>query len=363
MAGKTEGFSYAPAGKPGPVVKRGEFLFAATHLNHAHIYGMCTGLIEAGAVLRFVYDPDPVKVKAFIESFPEAIVAGSEEQILEDREIRLIAAAHIPDRRASLGARVMAHGKDYFTDKAPFTGLDHLQEARRKVEETGQKYMVYYSERLRVECAVFAGQLIADGAIGRVLQVLGLGPHRLNAPSRPPWFFRKEHYGGILCDIGSHQIEQFLSFSGVGDAEVLKARTANYAHPQYPGFEDFGEALLVGDTGAGNYFRVDWFTPACLSTWGDSRTFILGTEGTIELRKYVNLAEEQSTDHLFLVNSEGERHLTLAGKVGYPFFGQLILDCLDRTEKAMTQSHAFKAAELCLKAQALADRIRTTTEG
>ena len=361
MAVKSEGFSYAPTGKPGPVVKKGEFLFAAMHLNHAHIHDMCMRLIEAGAVLRFVYDPDPQKLKAFVESFPEVTVADSEEQILEDREIRLIAAAHIPDQRASLGVRVMEHGKDYFTDKAPFTGLDQLAEARRKVEETGQKYMVYYSERLRVECAVFAGQLIADGAIGRVLQVLGLGPHRLNAPSRPPWFFKKEHCGGILCDIGSHQIEQFLSFSGARDAEVLQARTANYAHPQYPEFEDFGEALLVADTSAGNYFRVDWFTPAGLSTWGDGRTFILGSDGTIELRKYVNLAEEQSTDHLFLVNSEGERHLTLAGKVGYPFFGQLILDCLDRTEKAMTQSHAFKAAELCLKAQALADRVRSST--
>jgi predicted dehydrogenase len=355
---KEGGLSYVPDVKPGPVVKAGEFLFSAVHLNHAHIYGMCSGLIEAGANLHSVYDPDPNKVKAFVERFPAVKIADSEEQILEDREIGLVAAADIPDRRAALGFRVLDHGKDYFTDKTPFTTPDQLDEARRRVEETKRKYMVYYSERLHVECAVFAGQLITDGAIGRVLQVLGLGPHRLNASARPAWFFRKKHYGGILCDIGSHQIEQFLSFSGATDAELLEARTVNYAHPQYPEFEDFGEASLIGDNDAGNYFRVDWFTPAGLSTWGDGRTFILGSEGTIELRKYVNLAADKERDHLFLVNADGERHLCLAGKVGYPFFGQLILDCLNRTELAMTQSHAFKAAELCLKAQGFADKVR-----
>ena len=347
--------SYSPDGKPGPVVKKGEFLFAAMHLDHAHIYGMCRGLIEAGAELCWVYDPDPHKVKAFLEQFPEVEVAREERQILTDRRIHLVAAADMPDRRAALGFRVMEHGMDYFTDKAPFTRLEQLEEARRKVRETGRKYMVYYSERLHVECAVFAGRLIDEGAIGRVLQVLGLGPHRLNAPGRPSWFFRKRHYGGILCDIGSHQIEQFLCFSGADDAEVLHARTANYAHPRFPEFEDFGEAILLGDNGAGNYFRIDWFTSEGLSTWGDGRTFILGTEGTIELRKYVNLAVEPTTDHLFLVNADGERRLQLAGKVGYPFFGRLILDCLNRTEEAMSQAHAFKAAELCLTAQALAD--------
>ena len=40
--------------------------------------------------------------------------------------------------------------------------------------------------------------------------------------------------------------------------------------------------------------------------------------------------------------------------MGFRFFGELIVDCLNRTEKAMAQAHAFKAAELCLKAQAAA---------
>lgn len=354
---KQDGMRYAPKGKPAPVVEQGEFFIAAVSLDHGHIYGMCNGLTEAGAVLKWVYDPDPEKVNAFCKAFTQARPADSLEQVLNDPEVRLVAAAAIPSERCALGIRVMEAGKDYFTDKTPLTTLEQLEQAKAAVKRTGKKYMVYYSERLHVESAVFAGQLVRDGAIGRVLQVIGMGPHRLNAPSRPDWFFDLEQYGGILCDIGSHQIEQFLYYTGALDATVISSRVANYNHPDYPELEDFGDCMLTGDNGATQYFRVDWFTPDGLSTWGDGRTFLLGTEGTIELRKYVNVAAEQDGDHLFLVNKDGEQHFRLFGKVGFPFFGELILDCIHRTEHAMTQEHAFKAAELCVLAQRKAQQL------
>lgn len=351
-----DGMIYAPKGKPHPVVRTNEFKIAAVALEHGHIYGMCNGLTEAGATLQWVYDAHKNKVAEFQKRFPNVSVAESLEQILDDQEIKLVAAAAIPSERAALGLQVMAGGKDYFTDKCPFTTLEQLEQVREFVKQSKQKYLVYYSERLHVECAVYAGQLIQQGVIGRVLQVLGLGPHRLNAKQRPAWFFEKEKYGGILCDIGSHQIEQFLFFADAHDAEIKYARVANYSHPEYPELEDFGEANLIAGNGASNYFRVDWFTPDGLSTWGDGRTVILGTEGYIELRKYTDIARDKSSDHLYLVTNKGEQHLELAGQVGYPFFGELIVDCLERSENAMTQAHAFKAAELCLEAQ-----IKATT--
>jgi predicted dehydrogenase len=357
MSQHADGMTYAPRGAPRPVVGPGEFPIAAMHLDHGHIYGMCAGLAEAGAEVVAVYDPDPAKVDAFRQRFPQARAARSAEEILDDGRIRLVAAAAVPSERGPLGCRVMQHGKDYFTDKTPFTSLDHLAQARAVVRQTGRKYAVYYSERLHNEAGVRAGDLIAAGAIGQVVQVLGLGPHRLNAPARPAWFFERARYGGILCDIGSHQCEQFLFYTGARDARVVHSAVGNVANPDYPELEDFGEANLVADTGATGYFRVDWLTPAGLRTWGDGRTFILGTDGYIEMRKYINVATEASGDHLFLVDRQGERHLTLTGQVGFPFFGQLIRDCLERTERAMTQEHAFKAAELCLEAQARAIRV------
>jgi predicted dehydrogenase len=349
--------NYAPKGKPNPVVGPGEFTIAAIALDHGHIYGMVNGLVEAGAAVKWVYDRDSAKAEAFVLKYPQARIASSEEEILQDPQVQLIAGAAVPSRRCALGLRAMDAGKDYFTDKAPFTTLEQLEAARAKVRETGRKYMVYYSERLHSEAAIYAGQLIEQGAIGRVLQVTGFGPHRLNAPTRPAWFFEREHYGGILCDIGSHQIEQFLHYAGCKKAEVLHSKVANYNNPDYPGLEDFGDATLLGDNGATHYFRVDWFTPDGLGSWGDGRNIVLGTEGYIELRKNIDVARDKTGNHVYLVNQEGEYYFHVDGQVGYPFFGELIRDCLNRTENAMTQDHAFMAAELCLKAQEQAIRM------
>jgi predicted dehydrogenase len=358
MAAISDGMNFAPKGKPNPVVRKGEFLFSVIGLDHGHIYGMCNGLIEAGAVLKSAYDPDPQKLEKFCNAFPGVKRKTSEEAVLSDPETLLVAGAAVTSERCALGLRVMSAGKDYFTDKAPLTTLEQLEAAKAKVRETGQKYMVYYGERIHTESAVFAGQLIEQGAIGRVIQVIGLGPHRLGAAGRPDWFFKKEKYGGILCDVGSHQIEQFLFYTGAQDAAVARSQIANYHHPQYPELDDFGDATLVADNGATHYFRVDWFTPDGLQMWGDGRSFILGTEGFIEQRKYMQLGEKGSHGgHVYLANNREETYYNIDGKVGYPYFGQLILDCLNRTENAMTQEHAFKAAELSVKAQMQAVKI------
>lgn len=353
-----DGMTYVPKAFVQQVCEKGEFPIAAIGLEHGHIYGMCQGLEAAGATVVKVFDQDHRKVEQFIKQFPAAKPVSSEHEILEDRTIKLVATAHVPSERGPLGLRVMDHNKDFFSDKAPFTTLAQLEAARKKVKETGKIWAVCYSERVQNESAVFAGQLIEQGAIGRVIQVIGLGPHRLNAATRPAWFFIKEKYGGIICDIGSHQIEQFLFYAGAKDATVVSSHVANFNHPQYPELEDFGEANLIADNGATNYFRVDWFTPDGLRTWGDGRTFILGTDGYIEMRKYIDVARTEEGEHLYLVNSEGEKHFALKGKVGFPYFGQLILDCLNRTQNAMPQEHTFKAAELSLIAQEQAVRIR-----
>ena len=357
MSQKSDGMNYAPQGKPNIVVKPGEFIFAATHLEHGHIYGQCNGLIEAGAQLKWVYDADPVKVAAFKEKYPQVKIARSFDEVLADTDIKLVAAAAIPCNRGAIGCQVMEAGKDYFTDKTPFTTLDQLAQAKTVVAKTKRKYAVYFSERLHVESAMYATDLVQSGAIGKVIQVIGLGPHRLSKSGRPAWFFEKAKFGGILCDIGSHQFEQYLTFSGATDATITQAAVANYANADTPEFEDFGEASLLGNNGTSNYIRVDWFTPAGLSTWGDGRTIILGTNGYIELRKYVDVGRDKQGDNVYLVDEKGEHHINVTGKVGFRFFGQLILDCLNRTEKAMTQDHTFKAAELCLRAQLAARKI------
>ena len=185
---KADGMNYAPRGKANAICRPGEFRFAAVGLDHGHIYGMCNGLIEAGGELAWVVDSDPQRIASFCATYPGVNAARAEAEVLEDPSVRLIASAAIPCERGPLGLRVMDHGKDYFADKPPLSSLDQLDAARKKVAETRRIYAAYYSERVHVEAAVKAGDLIHQGAIGRVVQVIGLGPHRLNAPTRPPWF-------------------------------------------------------------------------------------------------------------------------------------------------------------------------------
>lgn len=349
-----DGMRYAPVGRAAPVCAPGEFRFAATGLDHGHIYGMCQGLVEAGGELVSAYDPDEARLAEFLARFPGVRSAGSEEEVLSDDSLALIACAAVPADRAAFALRAMASGKDFFVDKPALTTLAQLAAVQHAVERSGRKFAVYFSERLHVEAAVFAGALIGEGAVGRVVQVMSVGPHRLNADTRPPWAFDRSRTGGILCDLGSHQVEQFLSFAGASNATVSFSRVANYANKSHPDFEDFGECALVGDNGAVGYFRVDWLTPSGLSAWGDGRTIVLGTEGFLELRKYVDLARDSVGDHVFVVDADGERHFPVHGQVGFPFFGQLIRDCLDRTETAMTQAHIFRAVALAIEAQAAA---------
>jgi hypothetical protein len=103
------------------------------------------------------------------------------------------------------------------------------------------------------------------------------------------------------------------------------------------------------------YIRVDWFTPKGLPTWGDGRLTILGTEGYIELRKYIDIAGKPGTDHLFLVNHEGPRHIDCSN-VERPFGRQFLDDVRNRTETAMPQERCFNAMKLALTAQQLAER-------
>ena len=358
--GHGDGMNYAPRAERDPVCRPGEFRFSVIGLDHGHIIGMTAGLVDAGGELVAVFDRDGEKARRFAADFPGAKAVDHENAVLSDPSVQLIASAIVPNERGPLGLRVLDAGKHYFSDKAPFTDLAQLAAAREAVRRTGLKWAVCYSERVQNEAAVRAGELIQEGAIGRVLQVIGMGPHRLNAPSRPDWFFERERYGGILVDLGSHQIEQFLHFAGARSARVVHSKVGNLAHPEFPELDDFGDASLVADNGATAYFRVDWFTPDGLSTWGDGRTFVLGTDGYIELRKYVDVARKQEGDQIYLVDHRGEHHFPVHGTVGFPYFGALIRDVLDGTDLAMPQDQTFLAAELCIVAQLQAERIVST---
>ena len=330
--------------------------FAAIGLDHRHIYHMVGGLLEAGAHCAG-FDPatsDPRVLAGFRERFPQLAEAAA-ERLLDDPTIELIVCAGIPSERAALAVRAMRAGKDVMVDKPGVTSFEQLAEVEQTVAETGRIFSVCFSERFIVPATIVAGKLIADGAIGRVVQTVGLGPHRLNRTIRPSWFFDRQYFGGILTDIASHQIDQFLHFTGSQDAEIVASGVGHFGAADLPDFEDFGEILLRSDRASG-FIRVDWFTADGLPTWGDGRLTILGTEGTIELRKYLDIAGRPGTDHLFLVDKAGTRHIDASGEP-LTYFRDLIADVETRSERAATQRHVFTVCRLALHAQDRAVRL------
>jgi predicted dehydrogenase len=329
--------------------------FGVIGTNHRHIRGQVECMLNAGAIFDSWFEAEPALAEDFATRYPLPRRARSEAEILEDPSIQLLVTAAIPAERAPLGIRAMRHGKDVMTDKPGVISFAQLDEVRRVQAETGRIYSICFSERFETRCTVRAWEYVQAGAIGKVVHTMGLGPHRINLPTRPDWFFDKARYGGILTDIGSHQADQFLLFTGSTQAEVVAAHVANHANPSKPGLEDFGEAMWRGNGGTG-YVRLDWYTPDGLSNWGDGRLTILGTEGYIELRKYVDIGGRPGIDHMFLVDQKG-MHRIDCSDVKLPYGPALIHDVLHRTETAMPQAHCFLACELALKSEAMATNL------
>ncbi|RIV25151.1 gfo/Idh/MocA family oxidoreductase [Fibrisoma montanum] len=329
--------------------------FAVIGVNHGHIYGQVGAVIRGGGELVSFYAKEPDLAAEFAKRFPQAKAARSEQEILDDTSIQLVLSSIIPDERAPLGIRVMKAGKDYMVDKPGITTLEQLADVRKVQKETKRIYSIMYSERLENRATVKAGELVKSGAIGKVIQTVGLGPHRMNPKSRPDWFFDKKRFGGIICDIASHQFDQFLYFTGSTNAEVVASQVGNVHYPQYPNFEDFGDVMLRGNGGTG-YIRVDWFTPDGLKSWGDGRLTILGTDGFIEIRKNIDPGGRDGGNHLFLTDHKETRYIDCS-KEPLPYGEQLVNDVVNRTETAMSQEHCFLATELALKAQKQAKRI------
>lgn len=330
--------------------------FSVIGLNHGHIYSQAETVINGGGEFVSFFAKEPDLAAAFSKKFPQVKLARSEKEILEDKSIHLVVSAAIPEERAPLGIEVMKHGKDFMSDKPGITSLEQLEEVRRVQKETRRIFSILYGERMENKSTLKAADLAREGAIGKVIHTIGLGPHRMNPESRPAWFFDTKYYGGILVDIASHQFDQYLYITGSTKPEVVASQVGNTFNSRYPSFEDFGDVMLRSEKAAG-YLRVDWFTPGGLKTWGDTRLTILGTEGYIEVRKNIDLAGRDGGNHLFLVNKKDTTYIDCTN-VRLTYGNLLVDDIINRTETAMTQEHCFRVAELALVAQKKAEKIK-----
>ena len=328
--------------------------FGAIGLDHRHVFGQAKHLIAAGAQFAGWWtEGEPQTLVGFRKRFPDVPRISNRQELLDDPSIALIIINGVPNERAALAIEAMRSGKDVIVDKPGCTTPSQLQALRDTVTETKRIWSVDFSERFEVPSMTVVQELVESGAIGRVVQIVGLGPHRINRQMRPDWFYERDKYGGVICDIATHQIDQFLTLTGSTRAKVDFARVANHANPDKPELEDFGEAVISSDH-ATAYFRVDWYTPDALPTWGDGRLFLLGTEGSIEVRKYCNVGVSARKDNIYLVNHEECRYIN-GEDAPLPYFNRILDDIRNRTETAGTQEHPFRVMELAIEAQQLAN--------
>ena len=338
--------------------------FGVCGVSHDHIYGMIGAVQRGGGELVAAWVGEPDKLAAFTKRFPSVKIVQSQDEIIEDPSLQLVLSSQIANERAPLGVKVMRHGKDFLSDKPGITTLEQLAEVRKTIAETRRIYAIMYSERLEVKAAVYAGTLVHQGAIGKVIQTINIAPHQIfqhggvagGGSGRPDWFWNDVQFGGILCDIGSHQVDQFLFYTGSTQAEVAESQIANVRHPDHPHFQDFGDMVLRGNKGLG-YVRLDWFTPDGLGTWGDGRLFILGTDGYIEVRKYTNVAVSKQGNNLFIVDQNQARYID-CNNMPLPFGPQFVADIVNRTHIAQNQDQCLLAAELVIKAQKNAKLVK-----
>jgi predicted dehydrogenase len=375
MAGMPEG-AMALGGAHGSVVEevalpaqaeeapKNHIKFAVCGMSHDHVYGMIGAIQRGGGEMVAAWAGEPDKIATFKKRFPNVKMVATQDEILNDASVQLVLSSQIASERAPLAVRAMKHGKDFLADKPGITTLEQLAAVRKTIAETKRIYAIMYSELLEVKAAVYAGELVRQGAIGKVIQTINIAPHQIfqhgggdagGASQRPEWFWNPDQYGGILCDIGSHQVEQFLYYTGSKQAEIVESQVANVRHPDHPRFQDFGDMVLRGDRGFG-YVRLDWFTPDGLGTWGDGRLFILGTNGYIEIRKYTDVGVKRQGNNLFIVDGKQSRYID-CNQMPLPFGPQFVADIVNRTHLAQDPEECLLAAQLVIEAQNKAKMI------
>ena len=327
--------------------------FAAIGLDHRHIYDLTQDLLDAGAEC-VGYNPDttdPRVLAGFRKRFPQ--VAQSETQrLFDDPSIDFVVIAARPCDRADLAIAAMQRGKDVMVDKPGITTFEQLAAVERTVRETGRTWSICIG-RPASPAVQEALRIVRSGELGRLVHTTSLAPHRLNRALRPSWFFDTPAYGGIINDIGVHAIDQFLAFADADTAEIVSCTIGAFGTAP-PGFEDFSELVLATPSLRG-YIRLDWFTPDGLPTWGDGRFFVVGTEGTLELRKNLDIEGRDGTDHMFIANRTTTRYVDCSN-LPVTYYRNFLHDIANRTETAMPQRQVFNVCRLALRAQAQATR-------
>ncbi len=332
--------------------------FAVAGADHLHLFSLADGLVEAGArPVAHVRSGDLIEG---YESWQPTSEARELPEILADPEIDLVVTVGVPAERADVAVAALEAGKAVLSAKPGVTSRTDLERIRDVVaDQPGRPWTVLFSERYENRAISRAVAMARHGAVGRIVHVTGTGPHTLHADLRPEWFWDPTRSGGILVDLASHQVDQFLAICGdpsAGDhagVSVAASRVGNVSCPDRPAMQDVGSLTIVADGVVGEH-RVDLLSPAGLPTWGDVRLTVVGTEGTLEVRANIDVAGEPGGEHLIVIDADGIRRVDVSDDP-LPWAEHLLADLDDDGERLCTQAHVLAVCDLALEAQERAE--------
>ncbi|MCU1369632.1 MAG: oxidoreductase [Ilumatobacteraceae bacterium] len=327
---------------------RGKIRVGVIGLDHNHGLMLAARLWQAGATIAAHHAAGPANLVAMRLLGPRARSLPV-DAIIEDPSIDLIVTAAIPSERGDIAVRALRAGKHVVADKPGVTTRKGLAAIDVALEETDRRWWVMFGERFENRAISEACRRARLGDVGRIVNVLGLGPHRMGADGRPDWFWDPEATGGILVDIGSHQADQFLTATGAGTAEVITSQVGNVSVPAHPGMQDIGQMVISGGGAIGTH-RVDYLSPKGLKTWGDGRLMIVGTEGTIEVRTNVDIAGKKGREHLIIVDAKGTHRID-CGTAKVDWAKRLVADVADGSDTFVSADHVRAVSDLTLRAQ------------
>ncbi|WP_410790172.1 Gfo/Idh/MocA family protein [Kribbella sp. C-35] len=236
---------------------------------HPHV-AYATAEVDQVAEYDLVAVADPSRETAERWAAPyDAKVFTDHQQMLREVEPEVVMVAGIYGDRGQVVVDALNAGCHVIADKPLCTTLEDLDAIAEAADRTGRHVTLLLEKRYYPVTLAALG--IAD-RLGTIHGVTSSGPHKLNRPTRPAWFFERARYGGLLNDLAVHDIDAALLFTGLTSGIVSGSIVDS----------SYGVATLSGP-GAVITAGVDWMNPAGSPVHGDYRMKLVGTEGTAEL--------------------------------------------------------------------------------
>ena len=329
-----------------------EIKIAMAGLAHGHGIAFLDSALkfDGVSVVGFYDDENPLSAQEASKTF-NAPVYNDLDELLQKSGANTLLTAAINSSKADIIVKAVEAGLHIISDKPLVTKMDDLNRITDALEKNKNvKLYLMLSERYS-PVLVTTKNLIDAGEIGQVVNIINMRPHRLRPQGRPAWMFDSKQYGGILNDIGVHDIDIAVWLSGCEVDKILAASVSNKRFNEFDDFDDNGEAMLRLKNGCIVFILESWLTPEKYPHHGEMKFIVHGTKGQITVdpqNKKVTIYSDSKKQHNVKVKNPAETYVSDPLK----YFSNI------KHEATVTTQVSIQAQRVALECQLVADRNR-----